>query len=78
VTWTLSTATGDRTLGEVISPALRADPEAFHQVGSRRDAGPVVAAAAGLILAARALPSIVIALIPRIPRRAIDRGTRQV
>jgi hypothetical protein len=67
-------------LGEVISAALRAGPEAFHQVGSRRDASPhdtsVTADAPGPGPANA--PRIDIADIPRIPRRAIDRGTRHV
>jgi hypothetical protein len=44
VTWTLSAAAGDRALGEVISAALLAGPQALHQVGSRLDAGPVFGA----------------------------------
>jgi len=35
-----SSSAPDRVLGEVISAALHAGLEAFHQVGPRRDTGP--------------------------------------
>jgi hypothetical protein len=69
-------------LGEVISAALRAGLEAFHQVGPRRDASrhriSVAADAARPGPAPANAPPTDLADIPRIPRRAIARGTRHV
>ena len=72
-----SAAAADRALGEVVDAAPGADLEAFHYLGRRRDAAPQIIAAVRGQRGLTVVPRALIAEVPRVPWRAIDRGTRQ-